>query len=367
MALRGKCRTRSGRPFDRFACRWRLVSRDGLQVTHVSHARYAEDVATIRDSPPATTASHKKGISGYRSGKIDDELKTLGISAITLNILMDSVLGKGPGTGRIPYTWQGETYHANEGQLRKLDTSLLEAAEQRAVVSAILLVRNPARGGKGGESLLAHPDAEAAGTFAMPDVSSEKGANAYAGLINFMAERWSRPDGKYGRIHDWIVQNEVDAGWVWTNAGEIPAAPFMDLYQRSLRITEVLDAWMHRDEMLYRGKVRGVQLSENGFNSPGNSPQSLKEQAAAMAYVWKRIRPLASIEIWHYHNWFDNPNEGGLLLGLRTFESEGGKPKPIWHLYRDLGTPREDEACAPYLKTIGLKSWDEALLHLPGD
>jgi hypothetical protein len=429
--------------------RWRLVIRNGGEAVPISHARYAEDVECVRPPPPKKEAAHKKALSAYSAGVRDGELETLGIAAIKMNILMDRLLAKGPGRGTIPFEWLGRTYHANQGELEKLDRTALEALEKDQLLSAVLLVANPTRRDASAESLLAHPDAVPQGIFAMPNVISEDGMAAYSGLINFMADRWSRADGKYGRIHHWVIQNEVDAGWVWTNAGEIEAAPFMDLYQRSVRITdliirqydpnaralislthhwtdrgnvrfygskkmfellldftrtegdfpwmvayhpypenlrnprawqdklaqphfdtpkitprniEVLDAWMHRDELRYRGEVRFVQLSENGFNSPKNNPNGLEEQAAGMAYVWKKIQPLESITTWHYHNWHDNPAEGGLLLGLRGFKSDGAKPKPIWFLYRDLNTPREDEACAPYLKTIGVKSWDEVIL-----
>ncbi len=127
---------------------------------------------------------------------------------------------------------------------------------------------------------------------------------------------------------------------------------------------EVLDAFMKRPEMLYRGEVRPVHLSENGFNSPDYSEKSLADQAAGMAFAWKKMAPLTSIQVWHYHNWIDNRGEGGLRIGLRKFPDEPGDPggkKPIWHLYQALGTPREEEAAAPYLKTIGIPSWDQAI------
>lgn len=77
---------------------------------------------------------------------------------------------------------------------------------------------------------------------------------------------------------------------------------------------------------------------------------------------------MSSIEAWQYHNWIDNRNEGGLRIGLRKFPDEPGDPygrKPIWYLYQALGTEREDKVAAPYLKTIGLSSWDEVVQPRP--
>ena len=83
-----------------------------------------------------------------------------------------------------------------------------------------------------------------------------------------------------------------------------------------------------------------------------------------MAYVWKKLAPLDSITAFQYHNWIDNRNEGGLRIGLRRFPDDESAPlgkKPIWHLYQDLGTPREAHASAPYLETIGIPQWSDIL------
>jgi hypothetical protein len=90
----------------------------------------------------------------------------------------------------------------------------------------------------------------------------------------------------------------------------------------------------------------------------------LRDQAAGMAYAWKKIQNLSSITAWQYHNWIDNRHEGGLRIGLRKFPDEPGDPygkKPIYHLYQALGTAREDELCAPYLPHIGKKGWQEIM------
>lgn len=131
---------------------------------------------------------------------------------------------------------------------------------------------------------------------------------------------------------------------------------------------EVLDAYMKLPELLYQGKIRPVHLSENGFNSPDYSEKSLEDQAAAMAFAWKKITPLESIRIWHYHNWIDNRGEGGLKIGLRKFPDDADEPlgkKPIWNLYQKFATENEDDAAAPFLKTIGITSWREAIHTAP--
>lgn len=107
----------------------------------------------------------------------------------------------------------------------------------------------------------------------------------------------------------------------------------------------VLDRWMHRPEMRDAdGHVRGVLLSEQGFNTPDDSPESQRLQAAGFVYMWRQLRGLASIEAFHNHRWVDHPLEGGLLLGLRKLPS-GDRPygdkKFAWDIYRALDTADE--------------------------
>ncbi len=81
----------------------------------------------------------------------------------------------------------------------------------------------------------AHPDADPSGISVMPAVTSEAGFSAYAAALDFLAQRYSRPNGKYGRKDYRVVHNEFNAGWVWTNAGDKSVLMYMDLYQRSMR------------------------------------------------------------------------------------------------------------------------------------
>jgi hypothetical protein len=448
-------RERAGRRHDRLLSRWQLVRLDaaGNAAAPVSHARYADDITPRQDHPPRQIARSKKGLGGWSPGRIPGapaELDELGIDAVTVNVMIHSLVALAPAADTTPFEWQGRTFHARNGPLQRFDATFREAAKRGAVVSAILLVANPARGGDAVVKRLGYPGASREGTFAMPDVASADGLALYGAILNLMAERWSRADGEFGRVHHWIMHNEVDAGWVWTNAGELPDTLYMDLHHRSMRLMdliarqydpharpflslthhwaeggdprwfgskritelllafcraegdfpwgmayhpypqnlfnprtwedtqatfdfnskkitpkniEVLDALMHLPSLRYRGEVRPVHLSENGFNSKDYSEKQLADQAAGMAFAWKKITPLSSVESWHYHNWIDNRGEGGLRIGLRKFPDEPGDPfgkKPIWHLYQALGGATEDEACAPYLPVVGLPDWDAA-------
>lgn len=450
-------RDRGGLRHDRLTARWQLVSPAGDRHAPRSHARYADAVPCRAPDLSAARPKTRKGLGDWRHGRLPDEIESLGIGSVTVNVVPHTLVSLVAEPGTFPFSWQGRTYHARESALAQLDDTFREASAHGLMVSAIILIGNPARGGSPVLDLLGHPDAVADGIFAMPNVTHSEGVALYGGLLDLMAERWSRPDGRYGRVHHWIMHNEVDAGYEWTNCGLKPAIVYMDLLQRSLRLMhlivrqydphartfislthhwahpgdpnwygskrmldllvrfcdaegdfpwavafhaypeslanprtwedtqatfrfdtpkitprnlEVLEAYLRQPRFLHGGRARPIHFSENGFNSPDYGPEALADQAAGMAYAWKKVRSMPLAEVWHYHNWIDNRHEGGLRIGLRTFPGEPNDPlakKPIWHLYRALGTPDEDAAAAPALGRIGVTSWDDILHRGPID
>jgi len=83
-----------------------------------------------------------------------------------------------------------------------------------------------------------------------------------------------------------------------------------------------------------------IHFSEQGPNSKSYTPNDLTEQAASLAYVWKKMKALDGIETFQYHFWRDFRGEGGLRLGLRRFPDDIDAPsgkKPIWNLLSIIG------------------------------
>ena len=432
---------------DRLFSRWVIARKSGASLEAASHARYPDAVKPRADLPEERPIS-KKGLGGFSAGRSPlSDLDDLGIHSVTVNIVLDGLLRLSPGDGRLPFQFEGRTYFADQGQVAGLDKTMLEAARRHVIVSAIILVNRAA--GIADHALakaLPHPDA-IEGHFAMPNVNDPEGWQDYAAGLDFLASRYGRADGRYGRIHHWIMHNEVDAGWEWTNAGHKSVLLFMDLYQKSMRTAyyvarqydahakvfislthfwnwtpdkhfylpkemldllldfsraegdfdwsiaqhpypqslakprvwedeqvdftfntplitfkniEVLDAWVRQPRAFYHGRPRVIHLTEQGLNSPDYSERSLQDQAAGMAYAWKKIERLNSIEAFDYHNWVDNRGEGGLRIGLRRFPDDRDDPlgkKPIWQVYQKLETPEEDQACEFAMPILNIHDW----------
>lgn len=85
------------------------------------------------------------------------------------------------------------------------------------------------------DSIFTHPDASL-GLYSMANVTDARGIEYYTAMVDFLARRYSRPDGLYGRLDQWIIHNEVDAHTSWTYAGQKPAPLYTQIYDRSMRM-----------------------------------------------------------------------------------------------------------------------------------
>ena len=126
---------------------------------------------------------------------------------------------------------------------------------------------------------------------------------------------------------------------------------------------EVLTKKLATPELLYAGKPRRLSFTEQGFDVT-QRPEALTEQAAAYAYAWEKVMRLGdAVDAFLYHRQVDHAKEGGLRFGLWSNKpgtiSEPDQKRPIWNLLQAADTPGWKAAAEPYLKTCGLKSWDE--------
>jgi hypothetical protein len=228
---------RDGIRYDRLLSRWVLARKTDEGYELISHARYADEVESRYDLPEEKPAS-RKGLGGFstRRGHVED-LDQLDITSATVNIWFTRFMHTQPGPDRIEHTYNGRSYYFEKEAVEGFDATFRTTAERNIVVAAILLVDKQERCpdpeiGR----LLQHPDMDPAGIYSMPNMTTPESVDAYAAALDFLASRYSRPDKQYGRIHHWIMHNEVDAGWVWTNMGEKTDLVFMDAYLKSMRM-----------------------------------------------------------------------------------------------------------------------------------
>ena len=149
----------------------------------------------------------------------------------------------------------------------------------------------------------------------------------------------------------------------WVN--DTQATYSMDSKYITFKNLEVLDAWIKQKANLYKGTTKRLLfLSEQGTNSPSYSESDLALQAAGGSWAWKKVSKLDGIDAIQWHNWADNKAEGGLRIGLRTFDEgsvQSMTPKPVWYVWKAAGTTEEDTVLDQYKTTLGITDWDSIL------
>lgn len=228
---------RNGINYDRLLSKWVLAKKMNGSYQLVSHARYADQIPALYDLPKEKPAS-KKGLGGFYVGKGPvSDLDELGVSSVTVNIRFATFMYSTPEENRIAHSYNGKNYYFDENAVDRLDQTLQETAKRDIIVAAILLINKAEQcPDKEIGRLLQHPDMDPAGNYSMPNMTTSESVDCYAAALDFLASRYSRPDKKYGRIHHWIMHNEVNMGTEWTNMGNRTALVFMDTYIKSMRL-----------------------------------------------------------------------------------------------------------------------------------
>lgn len=218
---------------DRLLSGWAVVEKRDSCYSLLSAVHYPDDIIPKSDLPEITSRS-LKGIGGCPFDH--EDMKLLGVGGANFNVLLDQILFTEPAAGRTAYRYGSRTWYVDENcpAIRGMDMNAKIAQENGWLISGILLLPVDRSYTPGTWASLAnHPECQASAAFAMPNMLSKEGAEAYAATMTYLCERYS--SGRHGRIHHWIIHNEIQNGFFWTNAGDRDIMTYMNLYCKSMR------------------------------------------------------------------------------------------------------------------------------------
>jgi hypothetical protein len=115
----------------------------------------------------------------------------------------------------------------------------------------------------------------------------------------------------------------------------------------------------------YLSPGRRIILSEQGFHTPSTAEEDERLQAAAYALAYYKVRFLDRIDSFILHRHVDHRREGGLRLGLWTWDEDRPEPsspgarKRIYEVFRDIDTAGSLDATAFAKPVIGIAEWAE--------
>ncbi|MFG0267752.1 MAG: DUF5722 domain-containing protein [Rhodopirellula sp. JB055] len=223
--------------------RWQVVSissqldSDGYRsATPYSAVHHVDgyDAAEAKQLAPTPQLSAAKGMTCLAE-LAPEHVEELGLAHGSVNLVLSNLISPTPRRGYRATQVRGRELYVNQAAMRHLDHRVQKGRNAGLVMAAILLIPNSRTGSTDDLPSLEHPDADPAGTYTMPNLVDEASAQLYADTLNFLAERYS--EGNL-RIDHWIVHNEIDAGWQWTNMGEVPMHVYLDHYFRSMRMVD---------------------------------------------------------------------------------------------------------------------------------
>ena len=221
--------------YDQALSKWALIQDGNI----ISSARYADYIKPTQNMPKGILTG-RKGIGGYHIGRgHKSDLIDFPVTSITVNIWITRFMYLEKKENSIAHEYGGKTYYFDNASVEGFDRTMLEALKHNIVVSAIILVNSAQQSADPviGQLLQDENFEEGGAFYTMPNMTSVESINCYAAALDFLASRYNREDNKYGRIHHWIMHNEVDAANVWTNMGhDRPLYVFLDAYHKSMRL-----------------------------------------------------------------------------------------------------------------------------------
>lgn len=209
-----------------------------------------------------------------------------------------------------------------------MDQQIRTLSERGIVISLILL--NYESADPDLRRILLHPayNTQCPNHLSAFNTITPEGRAWYETSIQFLAERWSRPDGRHGRVWNWIVGNEVNSHWFWSNLGLTSSEAFATDYERTVRLTHqavrrhsahgrVFLSLEHHWNIAYPGGERAKSSQDDpSSNTSPRRPGTVETTTG----IWRSI-PTPKTSSIHGPGGMPAPNRIGRPLRESPFET----------------------------------------------
>ena len=188
--------------------------------------------AQSRYTEPYPTAGSKKGL---QVEMVDDAL-ALGVKHAALNLNLTQLFVPEPAANDVIHRFGGEEFRFRRGYLESMDGQVKRLSEAGVLVNMIVLAY--ASGRPEVDRVVLHPryDPSAPNHLGAFNSVTPEGQRWFSACLGFLAERWSRPDRPFGRAVGYIMSNEVNSHWWWSNMGKATMEEFAEDHLRAVRL-----------------------------------------------------------------------------------------------------------------------------------
>jgi len=187
--------------------------------------------------PLGTGQLHAQSKKGLQVEMVGDAI-ALGIDHAAINVNLSQLIVPSPKPGQKTVSWQSnnEVYHFSRHYLRTLESKIIPLSREQIVINAIILAyrsNDPEI-----NRILLHPKFEpnAPNRLAAFNPTSEEGRKWLHATLEYLSHRYSLPQQTFGRISGYIIGNEVNTHWWWSNRGEVSMEEFAEEYHQVVRL-----------------------------------------------------------------------------------------------------------------------------------
>jgi hypothetical protein len=264
------------------------------------------------DTTPFPAPQSKKGLQVQM---VDDAI-ALGIKHAALNVNLAQLLDVRSNSNNPTLRIDSRDFSFRRAYVEYLDRQIKALSDYQVVVSLILLCYRSSD--EALNKLMLHPkyDPAAPNNLSAFNTSTPESAAAFRACIEFLAGRYSGKDAPSGRVWNYIVGNEVNSHWFWSNMGRVTMEEFADEYLRTVRLC-------HYAVRKYSANARVYLSLEHHWNMhyPGGDERQTFAGKPFIDYFARRARETGDFN-WNvaFHPYPEN------LFDCRTWNDKTALP-----------------------------------------
>jgi Family of unknown function (DUF5722) len=290
---------RSDGPRDRLYSSFAVVVQSNQSLVVVGTNRYVEQFdALSKFVQPFPAASSKKGLQVQM---LDDAIK-LGVKHAALNVDLTRLVDPSGGTNGFVWPVDGRPVVFHRSAVVALDRQVKTLTDAGVIVSFIVLTY--ASGNDALDAMMLHPgyDRKAPNRLGAFNSETADGERHLRACFEFLADRYSEPQLYGGRVANYILGNEVNSHWFWSNMGRVSMETFAESHLRAARIAATAIRKASSSARLY------LSLEHHwSIRYPGGDAQQAFPGRAFLEYFNRRAREQGNFE-WHlaFHPYPEN-------------------------------------------------------------
>ena len=200
----------------------------------IGFARYPSADFPATYSYPYPQGWDKKGISAVQ---MTDDAESLGASSSAVNVVINQYMlaSDTDPANTITFPSDGRQYYFSKSAVGSLDAQLRVLTRDHIYPYLILYI-SPGDPANSAGPELRFPGADRSANVDAFNTATPAGVAYLTAAARFLTSRYLRGDAEYGRAAGFIVGNEVDSAWIWSNMGQQPLSSFLEYYARAVRI-----------------------------------------------------------------------------------------------------------------------------------